>query len=75
MDVVSFRIEPEHTEKLKRMANQTGWNTSEILRHLVTVADVAPVTFIQTQPVIKNSGTPRNGAPLFDGISGTGQSA
>ena len=71
MDVISFRGDEEHSLKLDRMAQQTGWNVSQILRHLVEVADVAPVTFVQTQPVIKNTGTPGSGAPAFYGRSGT----
>ena len=73
MTVISFRGEDEHSRKLQHLATQTGWNVSQVLRALVDAADLAPVTSFH--PVIKNTGTPDGGMPVFNSVSGTGQGA
>lgn len=68
---ISFRADDQTGEKLRTLASQTGWTASQVLRHLVHVADVAPVTTYE--PAIKNTSTPGRGVPVSSVGSGIGQ--
>jgi|GEM_PF-6035031 len=42
-EVLGFRVEPHHENKIRQIQERTGWKRSVILRRLIESAEVEPV--------------------------------